>query len=1778
MWRSDGRCGLQNTLPDGQPGQCDPDGGSPCCNGLDYGKCGNSTEDCTCEYCTDYRIIYKGWRESGGEQRWRYDGKCGSYYPLPDGSVTGCDPDGENPCCSNKWNGECGNTTKHCSCRSCKDYKFEKWWIESGGKQKWRDDGKCGIYYALPDGTTSQCNPDGESPCCTDIWYGECGNTTENCTCYDCSDYRIIYKDWRESVGEQKWRYDGECGAGFPLPDGTAAQCNPVGARPCCNSALYGKCGNTTEHCSCTYCTDYEIMYKEREESGREQMWRYDGKCGSRYPLIDGTAAQCNPDGKNPCCSNIRYGKCGNSTEHCSCQDCTDYRVIYSQWKDSRGKQKWRYDGLCGYRQSLPDGTPAECDPNGEKPFCDNLWSGKCREHCSSDLCINYRVINNKVENSGDKKRWRDDGQCGYVYNLSGDTGVECDPEGEHPCCSDTWNGECGNTTEHCSCKNCKDFKFGKWWRESEIKQKWREDGRCGYYYSLPDGTAAQCDPDGDNPCCSDTWNGVCVNTTEDCSCEDCTNYGVLYKEWRESGGKQRWRTDGKCGGMYPLPDGTAAQCDPDGENPCCSKVWYGRCGNTTEHCSSDHCTDYRILYKDWRESGGKQKWRYDGRCGSSYQLPDGRPSECNPDGENPCCNGFWCSNDKNNDCICYNCLDFRMVKKIRESGNNCTTINLPNGYFKNVCFDESTSYLYFKCAYSQTYYKPIFKDNRDLGSVTEVCENDPHAYQACWFREHITNADVLCGGYYCENKEYWAYQGYIECKGDNCKAENRDCVYKIDGTTLCDDKCDLNYCEDESYCNEYIYGVICSTSYGDKIHVPAGWICDGVKDCDDLSDEQNCNVTDSISQSCTNYYSQVEKNITLTVPINNYTRCSAFDVRKHYNEYPYAYCLNYLDQTNCSDIGRVGGYCRVNGFMSSVSKYMICNEYDPTAELPIKICDDNIQNSCLSEDELVDCKIHKHRMCDGLEDCSLGIEESHSICQIMTDAFNFTCIRTFHPKLKDHEIPVSWIMDNETDCMNGEDENVNLWRFCKSGQILYPGRMCQDVYLCPTGSRKSYVQFDFLCDGIESCVDGGESKVCKISRDMPAINKAAFYNSTIQTVCNSTLSTCELMEFRRPWGDIFGERKIEIYVPTSKVSCRGQFGEYYLYLSCMDLCEESDVKCPLGVGERKLMHNSCPSQYPNRTYTLANNSFLTFLNDSVNAGYHQNFYQCDNSRCIEYKLVCDLNDDCGDMSDEINCINHMVCKNTFNTSKQQFIALSQKCDGLYDCFDLSDECNEDCGREILENWVLKIICWFMGILALLFNIFTVLNGSSSLKDCKSKQMITSKLLMTLIGLGDLFIGLYLVILSTYDTIIFGREFCKNQAEWLTGTPCLVLGVISTVGSQVSLFAMTVFSVIRVYGLTCKPMRVPGPVKKTSILRITSLVIFTVGAAVAIAVIPLASSLEDYFVQGMHYNSSYKVFIGFPNKDRHQKILKTYFEQNTSTNTSTISRSMSWKDIGDKVDSMFSQDYGNLTRSPVHFYGNDGVCLFKYFVRTDDARRSRQSTNEVEFQGDPVVWIVLAVNLFCFMVITCSYILIACKTRLSSKRSGQHDNQERQRNERAINNKIMIIIMTDFLCWVPFIIISALHNLKYIDASHWYTSFAMTVLPLNSVINPLVYDKALGELITRSIQRLTAVIGLRTMPILEQPPEVTAIECVACGDSDNGCKRSRNTDKKHGPDNESDDNEDKQKIHDKEIDTGCHDNQHCSDGHNKFGTARKENDHSDCNGFTDDDNINEIDI
>ena len=57
-----------------------------------------------------------------------------------------------------------------------------------------------------------------------------------------------------------------------------------------------------------------------------------------------------------------------------------------------------------------------------------------------------------------------------------------------------------------------------------------------------------------------------------------------------------------------------------------------------------------------------------------------------------------------------------------------------------------------------------------------------------------------------------------------------------------------------------------------------------------------------------------------------------------------------------------------------------------------------------------------------------------------------------------------------------------------------------------------------------------------------------------------------------------------------------------------------------------------------------------------------------------------------------------------------------------------------------------------------------------------------------------------------------------------------------------------------------------------------------------------------------------------------------------------------------------------------------------------------------------------------------------------------------------MNRRVTIIIATDFFCWVPFIIICVVHSLEILDATRWYSVLSLAILPINSVINPFLYD------------------------------------------------------------------------------------------------------------------------
>ena len=83
-----------------------------------------------------------------------------------------------------------------------------------------------------------------------------------------------------------------------------------------------------------------------------------------------------------------------------------------------------------------------------------------------------------------------------------------------------------------------------------------------------------------------------------------------------------------------------------------------------------------------------------------------------------------------------------------------------------------------------------------------------------------------------------------------------------------------------------------------------------------------------------------------------------------------------------------------------------------------------------------------------------------------------------------------------------------------------------------------------------------------------------------------------------------------------------------------------------------------------------------------------------------------------------------------------------------------------------------------------------------------------------------------------------------------------------------------------------------------------------------------------------------------------------------------------------------------------------------------------------------------------------------------------HTKPKAETKKNILQRRISFMIGTDFLCWVPFVTVCCLHTLAVVDATPWYGLFSIIFLPVNSVINPLVYDDTLMN----AIERVCAVM------------------------------------------------------------------------------------------------------
>ena len=241
------------------------------------------------------------------------------------------------------------------------------------------------------------------------------------------------------------------------------------------------------------------------------------------------------------------------------------------------------------------------------------------------------------------------------------------------------------------------------------------------------------------------------------------------------------------------------------------------------------------------------------------------------------------------------------------------------------------------------------------------------------------------------------------------------------------------------------------------------------------------------------------------------------------------------------------------------------------------------------------------------------------------------------------------------------------------------------------------------------------------------------------------------------------------------------------------------------------------------------------------------------------------------------------------------------------------------------------------------------------------------------------------------------------------------------------------------------------------------IIFFIASASITIAVIPIIPHFEDTFVNALYF-PNINFLRGFVTKKSLKPTLGSYYGR---IMLQLQVSNLSWNSVRFLINGMFTNVHGGVSHGTLGFYGNDPVCLFKFFVSSDEPQNAYS-------------WSLLATNFVCFGVISISYLVVFVITSASSlsQSQGVTGDMVRSRNNR-LQRKISIIILTDFLCWVPFVIICFLHTIGQIDASPWYALLSILILPINSVINPLLYDDTLGRILTRVFRLIRTEVDRR---------------------------------------------------------------------------------------------------
>ncbi|KAG1683881.1 G-protein coupled receptor GRL101 [Nymphon striatum] len=146
----------------------------------------------------------------------------------------------------------------------------------------------------------------------------------------------------------------------------------------------------------------------------------------------------------------------------------------------------------------------------------------------------------------------------------------------------------------------------------------------------------------------------------------------------------------------------------------------------------------------------------------------------------------------------------------------------------------------------------------------------------------------------------------------------------------------------------------------------------------------------------------------------------------------------------------------------------------------------------------------------------------------------------------------------------------------------------------------------------------------------------------------------------------------------------------------------------------------------------------------------------------------------------------------------------------------------------LLDNIVLRISVWIVGIISCVGNLFVFISRIV----LKEPNEVHSFFIKNL-SVADLLMGVYLLIIAKHDTTFRG-EYIRHERMWRYSMTCNWCGFISTVSSEASVIILTIITMDRYASITH-----PLTAKRRSMLCASTYMFVTWIIAILISVVPV---------------------------------------------------------------------------------------------------------------------------------------------------------------------------------------------------------------------------------------------------------------------------------------------------------------------------------------------------